>query len=128
MGWALRMWPRCFLEAEQHAVWQQPSGDIVDVTPHPYDATTVFSCDTQADFSENGLANRINRYVNIAEGKLRAKVDQLLSASAEKMEYELAHKSLVDGALHFSDDESERQRLLNKMSALAMALPKKRWS
>ena len=33
-GWAIWEVPGLFIEAEFHAVWQQPSGVILDVTPH----------------------------------------------------------------------------------------------
>ena len=32
-GWAIWRWPGRWFEAEHHAVWRTPSGDLVDVTP-----------------------------------------------------------------------------------------------
>lgn len=32
-GWAVWIWPRVFIEAEHHAVWEAPDGTLVDVTP-----------------------------------------------------------------------------------------------
>jgi hypothetical protein len=32
-GWTIWMWPSVLLEAEFHAVWRAPEGDLVDVSP-----------------------------------------------------------------------------------------------
>ncbi|MDR6624817.1 hypothetical protein [Caulobacter segnis] len=32
-GWALWMWPSVNIEAIHHAVWRQPNGTLVDITP-----------------------------------------------------------------------------------------------
>ncbi len=33
VGWAIWEWPDVVIEAEYHAVWQSPDGQLVDVTP-----------------------------------------------------------------------------------------------
>ena len=33
IGWAIWEWPRVYIEAEFHAVWQHPVGRLVDITP-----------------------------------------------------------------------------------------------
>jgi len=32
-GWSIWEWPRVFIEAEFHAVWRQPDGTLLDITP-----------------------------------------------------------------------------------------------
>lgn len=32
-GWAVRIWPGVFMEAEHHCVWQKPDGNLLDITP-----------------------------------------------------------------------------------------------
>lgn len=34
-GWYIYLWPRVLLEFVFHAVWRQPKGKLVDLTPHP---------------------------------------------------------------------------------------------
>jgi len=33
IGWSIWEWPRVFIEAEFHAVWRQPNGTLLDITP-----------------------------------------------------------------------------------------------
>jgi hypothetical protein len=33
IGWTIWEWPRVYIEAEFHTVWQQPDGTVVDLTP-----------------------------------------------------------------------------------------------
>ena len=33
IGWAIWEWPRVYIEAEFHAVWRQPDGELLDPTP-----------------------------------------------------------------------------------------------
>lgn len=35
-GWQLWEWPHVLIEAEFHAVWRSPDGEMVDVTPKPH--------------------------------------------------------------------------------------------
>ena len=69
-GWAVWHWPGRWFEAEHHAVWRSPAGELVDVTPQtgepervlfvedpaaPYDPTT-FRRNVMAPDAENPLA------------------------------------------------------------------------
>jgi hypothetical protein len=40
-GWAVWRWPGRWFEAEHHAVWRSPSGDLVDVTPQAGDPPRI---------------------------------------------------------------------------------------
>ena len=69
-GWAIWRWPGRWFEAEHHAVWRTPAGDLIDVTPQagdpprilflphetaPYDPTT-FRRNIMAPEAGNALA------------------------------------------------------------------------
>lgn len=34
LGWCIWKWANVLIEAEAHAVWQSPEGNLIDVTPH----------------------------------------------------------------------------------------------
>ncbi|MEI7037828.1 SEC-C domain-containing protein [Fulvimonas yonginensis] len=40
-GWQLWEWPRVMVEAEFHAVWLSPEGEMVEITPKPHGETQV---------------------------------------------------------------------------------------
>jgi len=40
-GWAIWRWPGRWFEAEHHAVWRSPEGDLLDVTPQAGDPERV---------------------------------------------------------------------------------------
>lgn len=40
-GWAIWHWPGRWFEAEHHAVWRQPSGALLDVTPQAGDPPRI---------------------------------------------------------------------------------------
>lgn len=40
-GWQLWEWPHVLVEAEFHAVWESPEGEMVDITPKPHGETRI---------------------------------------------------------------------------------------
>ena len=40
-GWQLWEWPHILVEAEFHAVWVSPEGEMVDITPKPHGETRI---------------------------------------------------------------------------------------
>ena len=36
LGWAIWEWPSVFIEAEFHAIWCAPGGNIIDIAPRPF--------------------------------------------------------------------------------------------
>lgn len=40
-GWQLWEWPHVMIEAELHAVWLSPDGQMVDITPKPHGETQI---------------------------------------------------------------------------------------
>lgn len=33
IGWAIWEWPKVFIEAEFHTIWEAPGGELIDITP-----------------------------------------------------------------------------------------------
>jgi hypothetical protein len=40
-GWRIWEWPHVLVEAEFHAVWQSPGGELVEISPPPDRETTI---------------------------------------------------------------------------------------
>lgn len=40
-GWQLWEWPHVLVEAEFHAVWMSPAGDLVEITPKPQQESKI---------------------------------------------------------------------------------------
>lgn len=47
-GWAFWAWPKVYIEAEHHAVWQSPSGELIDITPKADGETRILFLPDQA--------------------------------------------------------------------------------
>lgn len=62
-GWSIRAWPGVLAEAEHHAVWRHPDGQLVDVTPtkSPLRRRTFLS-DPSATYDAARYAGRPNQY------------------------------------------------------------------
>lgn len=58
-GWAIWEWPRVYIEAEHHAVYETLDGQLIDVTPGPIPGFTsrLFLADPNAtyDFDNEGI-------------------------------------------------------------------------
>jgi hypothetical protein len=61
-GWGVWWWPGVFIEAEHHAIWTTPSGQLFDITPNAFGAKkTLFVCDNAAIFDEAKFRRRDNK-------------------------------------------------------------------
>lgn len=60
LGWVIWYRPSLFIEAENHAVWLTPQGDLVDLTPVPSGETRVLFVrdDTAVPYERVGKNNR----------------------------------------------------------------------
>lgn len=57
-GWQLWEWPHVLVEAEFHAVWLSPSGEMVDITPKPHgEARILFVPDERLRYDGNAVDN-----------------------------------------------------------------------
>ncbi|MCC7570125.1 SEC-C domain-containing protein [Candidatus Micrarchaeota archaeon] len=67
-GWVIWQWDNIILEAEAHAVWENPKGEVIDVTPHtPEESQIVFLRDSNVKY--NGI-----QYDNIRKGLTDSKL------------------------------------------------------
>jgi hypothetical protein len=59
-GWAIWRWPGRYFEAEHHAVWRTPTGELVDVTPQTGSPPrTLFLPDPEAVFDRERYRRNI---------------------------------------------------------------------
>lgn len=83
-GWSIWMWPRVFIEAEHHAVWQN-GDDLIDVTPHENgERRILFLPDPDRTYDSVNHQRLIN--VKRSLGELHM-VDEFIAASDRLMEY-----------------------------------------
>lgn len=74
-GWTIWEWPGVYIEAEHHAVWRKPDGELADITPaQDGEETRVFVADPEAtyDFENEGerrdnIRKALSKDPNIAE-------------------------------------------------------------
>ncbi|UWR77122.1 hypothetical protein K4L04_03955 [Phaeobacter inhibens] len=79
-GWSIWEWPRVFIEAEHHAVWEK-NGTLVDITPHANrERRILFLRDPSADYDFEGHRRRIN--IKRSLGRFES-VDRWLAAADE---------------------------------------------
>ena len=74
-GWAIFEWPHLFWEAQHHAVWQNPAGQLIDITPSaaPGSAKTLFVEDAAACFDvEFGSPEDTQRFPLVDWQELRS--------------------------------------------------------
>lgn len=115
LGWALWMWPKVMLEAEWHAVWRDPQGVLMDITPRPPGMRLnkiAFLPDPDGSSKGEAVGN-IRK--NLARGGRREMVDRYI-AQAQRAER----------ALHQADDpehdallREEQHKLLELQDALS---------
>ena len=110
-GWAVRSWPKAFLEAEQHVVWQSSDGQILDLTPHMSDSQTLFLADRKVEFDASGFSTEPNRYRNTCVSSKRKFVSKMIVAATLKQQFELRHKSVEDGKVVLGGDPKEYEKL-----------------
>ena len=41
-GWTIWQWANILIEAEAHAIWKNPNGELIDITPHDDGETNIF--------------------------------------------------------------------------------------
>lgn len=59
-GWTIWEWPRVFIEAEHHAVWDK-DGTLLDITPHINgESKILFLPDPKCIFDYKGMKRKIN--------------------------------------------------------------------
>lgn len=57
-GWAIWQWANIMIEAEAHAIWESPDGQLIDVTPHNYEEKTIlFLPDSSVNYAGTPIPN-----------------------------------------------------------------------
>ncbi|MEF2156090.1 SEC-C domain-containing protein [Luteimonas sp. FXH3W] len=57
-GWQIWEWPHVMVEAEFHAVWVSPEGQLVEITPKPHgEATILFVPDARRTYTGTAVDN-----------------------------------------------------------------------
>ena len=122
VGWAVREWPKVFLEAQQHCIWASDAG-VIDVTPHELDEdTTAFVESSSSTFDKFGISQSVNRYHLLASGQTGELARQLIEVTTEKMTIELEGKKCVDGKLIQTFEKAKVAALLEQMKTVAQAI------
>lgn len=57
-GWAIWQWANILIEAEAHAVWKNPSGDLIDITPHDGEKEIFFLPDDKVVYRGMRIPSR----------------------------------------------------------------------
>lgn len=57
-GWSIWQWANIMVEAEAHSVWENPEGQLVDITPHASGETKIlFLKDDNMVYNDNPIPN-----------------------------------------------------------------------
>lgn len=57
-GRAIWQWSNILVEAEAHAVWKSPEGQLIDITPHDYNEEKIlFLCDKSMTYDGEQIGN-----------------------------------------------------------------------
>lgn len=110
VGWALWEWRKVMLVAEFHAVWRDPNGHLVDLTPRPTQLHKIaFVADPQRDYKGVQVDNvrqplgkdpRITRLIAFEE-----RITALMN------EGDLAQQHGVEGAAEVGDIQDQMTQL-----------------
>ncbi|MCP1540155.1 SEC-C metal-binding domain-containing protein [Methylorubrum extorquens] len=99
-GWAIWMWPRVFIEAEHHAVWDDGT-DLVDITPHIHgEKRILFLPDPERAYDFEGQSRLLN--VKRSLGEVPA-AQRWIDASDQLQRFLVAHTAGAE--MTFSRDE-----------------------
>ncbi|MCL2076033.1 MAG: zinc chelation protein SecC [Betaproteobacteria bacterium] len=80
-GWAIREFPKIMLEAEFHAVWRSPDGELVDISPRPSSPDRIlFVADAERIYRGRQVDNirkpltkdkDVHRFITLARERFR---------------------------------------------------------
>lgn len=115
-GWAIWHWPGRWFEAEHHAVWRTPAGDLLDVTPQLGDPRRIlFLPDPDAVYDPT----RFRRNVMMAEPQCPAAREYIALVAARSDITDRYWEPGMDVLPLFS---AEDQRRLDPIDARMAAL------
>ncbi|MCS4509954.1 hypothetical protein [Xylophilus ampelinus] len=111
LGWTVWELPGAFYEAEFHAVWEQPDGSLVDVTPKRYEARRIL-------FLIDGKARYEGRQVNslrIPVSRDPAVLDFIKASNAEFEILNEGDRSTQHGQIALSGSDLNRYDAIQQM-------------
>lgn len=115
-GWQFWEWPRVLVEAEFHAVWLSPNGDLIDITPKLHGETRIlFVADKR----------RIYAGVTVDNVRMPLRDDQIIHHFIEVSEAKasvLSRGERIDKHGHISVPAHEIEPLLVAQSFLGESL------
>lgn len=108
-GWAFSEWPGVWLEAEFHAVWRSPKGNLRDLTPRPIPGwkRTLFLHDPARRYEGRQVQSRIRPLVNDKS------VDGLIAAMDAQFEFMNRGDRAEQHMLNLSQAEALEMEAIN---------------
>lgn len=58
-GWQIWEWPNVMIEAEFHAIWQNPAGELIDITPKQDKEKTILFADAPHQIYEGARIDNV---------------------------------------------------------------------
>ena len=112
-GWAIWTWPKVWLKAEHHAVWRNPSGALVDVTPN------TPGCDQLLFLSDSTQSHDPSRMTHVPSRwhPLNPDPDILAVAAAERAIVDFQNESRLPGSREVRVNKAKYDRLLLEKEA-----------
>ena len=128
-GWMVIEISALTLVAWHHAVWQQPDGRWLDITPHPQSAwgegTTAFLEDPSQDYDLSWPPAQVQQFQPlVSDPRLDAFISAYESQFALQRAY-LEHQRAVPGVM--LDEETMRLQAQDPMSAAALRDLERAW-
>jgi len=117
LGWQIWQIPDIMIEAEFHAVWKSPDGELIDITPKKYRIDRIlFVPDSKVKYYG---ARRRNKRLNISGNRL---VDDLIEICEAR--YRLLNKGgrTYKDTVLFSDEECEIHEKLSYSKSLVSTM------
>lgn len=118
-GWAIWQWANILVEAEAHSVWENPEGQLIDITPHDNgESEILFLCDDNMVYSMEQIGSI---RLALTESPLAAELIEL-SEKKEKImsEYKPGTKILLtELQKKLAPLESRKQELIMQLNRKA---------
>lgn len=123
-GWRIWELPWAYIEAEFHAVWRSPDGDLIDITPNQLGATRVLFVEAPDAVYEGRQVKNVRRMLgeNPAVGEFIDASDaefDFLNRGSRADEYHLRLTPAEAAELH-----AIRSRRADALVAMMRSLPK----
>lgn len=121
-GWQIWEWPTLFFEAEFHAVWKLPSGELLDITPKDFPCSRIlFIRDTFRTYEGKQVKNiffPISGHPSVKEFlSLRDAEFEILNRGERAYQYSV--KLSDSEAMHMKNIENQKVLLLQQLRSLS---------